>query len=160
MSTNWETTDLLKSPMEICWQFDYEIHIDKLQNLYKKSKRMMWDSDVDIDWSRDIDPSKPLVGGQRLEFEKIPVLAKLSDAQKELFTAESTAHLLSQFLHGEQGALMTAAALTHAVPDYEGKLYAAAQTMDEARHVEVYERYIRKLGTSIRSRRGSRRPST
>jgi hypothetical protein len=31
------------------------------------------------------------------------------------------------------------------VPDYEGKLYAATQTMDEARHVEVYERYIRKL---------------
>ena len=73
------------------------------------------------------------------------MLAKLSTSQKELFTAESTAHLLSQFLHGEQGALMTAAALTHAVPDYEGKLYAAAQTMDEARHVEVYDRYIKKL---------------
>src|SRR5208337_1292096 len=50
-----------------------------------------------------------------------------------------------QFLHGEQGALMTAATLTHAVPDYEAKLYGATQTMDEARHVEVYERYIRKL---------------
>jgi hypothetical protein len=145
MSTNWETTDLLKTPMEVCWQFDYEIHIDKLKNLYTKSKRMMWDSDVDIDWSREIDPSKPLVGGQRLEFDKLPVLAKLSKSQKEQFTAESTAQLLSQFLHGEQGALMTAAALTHAVPDYEGKLYAAAQTMDEARHVEVYDRYIKKL---------------
>ncbi len=144
-STNWETTDILKTPMEVCWQFDYEIHMDKLKNLYTKSKRMMWDSDVDIDWSREIDPSKPLVGGQRLEFDKIPVLAKLSPSQKEQFTAESTAHLLSQFLHGEQGALMTAAALTHAVPDYEGKLYAATQTMDEARHVEVYDRYIKKL---------------
>ena len=40
---------------------------------------------------------------------------------------------------------MTAAALTHAVPDYDAKLYSASQTMDEARHVEVYERYIRKL---------------
>ena len=145
MGTNWETADILRSPMEICWQFDYEIRMDKLKNLYTKSKKMMWDSDVDIDWSLEIDPSKPLVG-QRLEFAKIPVFAKLSDAQKERFTAESTAHLLSQFLHGEQGALMTAAALTHAVPDYEGKLYAAAQTMDEARHVEVYERYIKKLG--------------
>jgi len=25
MSTNWETTDVLETPMEICWQFDYEI---------------------------------------------------------------------------------------------------------------------------------------
>ncbi len=145
MGTNWEQADVLESSMQICWQFDYEIHLDKLQNLYTKSKKMMWDSDVDIDWSLEIDPSKPLVGGDQLEFEKIPLLAKLSASQKELFTAESTAHLLSQFLHGEQGALMTAAVLTHAVPDYEGKLYAAAQTMDEARHVEVYDRYIKKL---------------
>jgi len=145
MGTNWEQADVLESSMQICWQFDYEIHLDKLKNLYTKSKKMMWDSDVDIDWSLEIDPSKPLVGGDQLEFEKIPLLAKLSASQKELFTAESTAHLLSQFLHGEQGALMTAAALTHAVPDYEGKLYAAAQTMDEARHVEVYDRYIKKL---------------
>ncbi|NIR60383.1 MAG: hypothetical protein GWO02_13120, partial [Gammaproteobacteria bacterium] len=57
----------------------------------------------------------------------------------------STAQLLSQFLHGEQGALMTAAALTHAVPDYEAKYYAATQTMDEARHVEVYDRYVHKI---------------
>ena len=145
MGTNWEQADVLESSMQICWQFDYEIHLDKLKNLYTKSKKMMWDSDVDIDWSLEIDPSKPLVGGDQLEFEKIPLLAKLSASQKELFTAESTAHLLSQFLHGEQGALMTAAMLTHAVPDYEGKLYAAAQTMDEARHVEVYDRYIKKL---------------
>ena len=145
MGSNWEEADILEAPMQICWQFDYDIHIDKLKNLYSKSKKMMWDAEVDIDWSREIDPSKPLVGGQRLEFEKIPLLASLSDSQKEQFTAESTAHLLSQFLHGEQGALMTAAALTHAVPDYEGKLYAAAQTMDEARHVEVYDRYIKKL---------------
>ena len=81
--TDWQTTDLLKTPMEVCWQFDYEIHMDKLQNLYTKSKKMMWDSDVDIDWSREIDPSKPLVG-QRLEFAEIGVFAKLSEAQKEL----------------------------------------------------------------------------
>ena len=147
MGTNWEQADILKSPMQICWQFDYEIHIDKLRNLYTKSKKMMWDSDVDIDWSLEIDPSKPLVAGDRREFDKIPVFAKLSDSQKEMFTAESSAHLLSQFLHGEQGALMTAAALTHAVTDYEGKLYAAAQTMDEARHVEVFDRYIKKLAS-------------
>ena len=76
MSTNWETTDILKAPMEICWQFDYEIHIDKLHNLYKKSKRMMWDSDVDIDWTREIVPSKPLVGELGLGLELACILAK------------------------------------------------------------------------------------
>ena len=145
MSTNWETADVLKTPMEVCWQFDYEISIDKLQNLYSKAKRTQWDAEVDIDWERAIDPSKPLIDESQSGFDRLPFLQKLDKKTREEFRAHSSAHLLSQFLHGEQGALMTAAALTHAVPDYEGKLYAATQTMDEARHVEVYQRYIDRL---------------
>ncbi len=145
MSTNWETADVLKTPMEICWQFDYEIGIDKLKNLYSKGKQAQWDAERDIDWERPLDPSKPLVDEGMFAFDKIPFLQKLEKKKLEEFRAHMAAHLLSQFLHGEQGALMTAAALTHAVPDYEGKLYAATQTMDEARHVEVYQTYIDKL---------------
>jgi len=139
------TTDVLETPMEICWQFDYAIGIDKLRNLYAKAKRQQWDAETDVDWSRDIDPSRPLLDESQLGYDRIPFMQRLSPAQRETFTAHASAHRLSQFLHGEQGALMTAAALTHAVPGYEGKLYAATQTMDEARHVEVFERYIRRL---------------
>jgi len=145
VGTNWETADVLKTPMEICWQFDYEIGIDKLRNLYSKSKRAQWDAEQDLDWSIPIDPSRPLIEEDRFGLERLPYFQKLSQTKREAFRAHMTAYQLSQFLHGEQGALMTAAALTHAVPDYEGKLYAATQTMDEARHVEVYERYVRKL---------------
>jgi hypothetical protein len=145
MSTNWDTAEILQTPMEICWQFDYSIDKHKLKNLYSKSKRLQWDAETDLDWSVEIDPSKPIVDGSRNGIDQIPIIKKLSATQREDFTAHSTAHLLSQFLHGEQGALMTAAALTHAVPDYEGKLYAATQTMDEARHVEAYDMYIEKL---------------
>lgn len=145
MPTNWETAEILKTPMDICWQFDYAIGHEKLKNLYSKSKQLQWDAEQDLDWQKEIDPSKPLVDESRNGMDQIPILKQLSPSQRETFTAHSTAHLLSQFLHGEQGALMTAAALTHAVPDYEGKLYAATQTMDEARHVEAYEMYIRKL---------------
>ncbi|MBW2448124.1 MAG: ferritin-like domain-containing protein [Deltaproteobacteria bacterium] len=145
MSTNWETAEALKAPMEICWQFDYEIGIEKLRNLYSKSKQRQWDAEVDIDWSQPVDPSKPIIDEGQFMFDRLSVIKKLSPSKREEFTAHMSCHLLSQFLHGEQGAMMTAAALTHAVPDYEGKLYAATQTMDEARHVEVYERYINKL---------------
>ena len=145
MSTNWETTDVLKTPMEICWQFDYSIRIDKLKNLYAKAKQFQWDAERDIDWDREIDPSKPIIEEERFGLRRIPFFQRLSKTQREDFTAHVAAHRLSQFLHGEQGALMTSAALTHAVPDYEGKLYAATQTMDEARHVEVFQRYVDKL---------------
>jgi len=52
---------------------------------------------------------------------------------------------LSQFLHGEQGALLCCGQLVEAVPDIDGKLYAATQVVDEARHVEVFHRYIQRL---------------
>jgi hypothetical protein len=146
MTTRWETAEVLKSPMEICWQFAYEIDSDKLKALYAKAKKYQWDAEADLDWSYQVDPSRPImeddaVGGVM----RVPLVQKLAAPQRERLLAHLAGHRLSQFLHGEQGALMTAAALTHAVPDYQGKLYAATQTMDEARHVEVYAKYIKKL---------------
>lgn len=142
---DWQVLDTYKTPMDVAWQFDYAIDIEKLRNLYTKAKQNQWDGDTALDWSIEVDPSKPIVGEERFMFHRVPFFQKLSQSQRDSFTAHATAQLLSQFLHGEQGALMTAATLTHAVPDYEAKLYGATQTMDEARHVEVYERYIRKL---------------
>jgi hypothetical protein len=75
----------------------------------------------------------------------MPFFQRLSKTQQETFMAHSTAQMLSQFLHGEQGALMTAATVTHGVPDMKAKYYAATQTMDEARHVEAYDRYVNKI---------------
>jgi hypothetical protein len=145
MSTSWETADVLKSPMEICWQFSYEMSNERLKTLYSKAKRLQWDAEQQIDWTQPIDPSRPLIDEERFGLTQLPFVQRLSKSQQEALRAHVAAYQLSQFLHGEQGALMTAAALTHAVPDYEGKLYAATQTMDEARHVEVYDRYIKKL---------------
>jgi hypothetical protein len=146
MSTAESTTDVFSSPMEICWQFDYAIDIEKLRNLYRKAVKQQWDAETQLDWDIEIDPSRPIVEEERFGFNNIPFFQRLDEKRREAFTANMAAYRLSQFLHGEQGALMTAAALTHAVPDYEGKLYAATQTMDEARHVEVFERYVNKLG--------------
>ena len=54
---------------------------------------------------------------------------------------------LSHFLHGEQGALLATAQIVDATPWMEAKFYGATQVMDEARHVEVFSRYLNeKLG--------------
>lgn len=142
---DWATTESYTTPMEICWNFDYAISVDKLENLYSKAKRLQWDAETEMDWDYEVDPSKPMVNADSHIYFQMPFFKKLSKSQQESFSAHQTCHLLSQFLHGEQGALMTAAAVTHAVPDYDAKLYSATQTMDEARHVEVYEKYINKV---------------
>ncbi len=143
---NPETTQRYHTPLDVCWQFSYEINIDQLRRLYSMAKRQQWDAEVHIDWSRAVDPSADILDTERMPFKETKFWNRLSKSQRETFAANNAAYALSQFLHGEQGALMVAAALTHAVPDYEAKLYVATQTMDEARHVEVFERYIRKIG--------------
>ncbi len=137
--------DIYKNPMSIAWTFDYFLSGDKVEDLYKRAKQDQWNSDELLPWDTEVDPSKPLINDRSDIYHRMPFFAKLSQRQQETFTAHSTAQLLSQFLHGEQGALMTAACVTHSVPDATAKLYAATQTMDEARHVEVYARYCDKI---------------
>ena len=137
--------DIYQNPMNIAWSFDYLLSGDKVEDLYKRAKQQQWDSDTYLPWDTPVDPSKPMINDQTGMYHRMPFFQKLSKSQQETFTAHSTAQLLSQFLHGEQGALMTAACVTHSVPDATAKLYAATQTMDEARHVEVYARYCDKI---------------
>jgi hypothetical protein len=145
----WKVTmtpdDLYRNPMEIAWSFDYALGADKVAELYKRAKQSQWDSDETLPWDTKVDPSSPLIADRASLYHQMPFFKKLSKSQQETFTAHSTAQLLSQFLHGEQGALMTAACVTHSVPDAKAKLYAATQTMDEARHVEVYSKYCDKI---------------
>jgi len=147
--SDWKVTmnpdDLYKNPMNIAWTFDYIMSGDKVEDLYKRAKQNQWDSDELLPWDTVVDPSKPLINARSDVYHRMPFFQKLSKSQQETFTAHSTAQLLSQFLHGEQGALMTAACVTHSVPDATAKMYAATQTMDEARHVEVYAKYCDKI---------------
>ncbi len=144
VATEASTLHTYQSPMSVTWNFDYESPIAKLDDLYRRAKQNQWNAD-DLEWDTPIDPSSPLVSGNQLDYARMPFFARLSRSQQETFAAHSTAQLLSQFLHGEQGAVLTASAITHAVPDMKARYYAATQTMDEARHVEAYDRYVNKI---------------
>ena len=137
-------SDTYETLMQVAWNFDYQGAVAKLDDLYNRAKENQWNA-ADLEWDRSIDPSNPIVASGNSDYSGMPFFEKLSQTQRETFTAHATAQLLSQFLHGEQGALLTAATVAHGVPDMKAKYYAATQTMDEARHVEAYERYVNKL---------------
>src|SRR6516165_3243011 len=138
-------TEKMRLPIEASWDWSCEVEQDKIGDLYAKAKRDQWDADVAIDWSTPVDPGGKILDGERMAFLQLGFFKKLDKKQIEIFNAHYSAWILSQLLHGEQGALMVAGALVAAVPDYDAKLYVASQAMDEARHVEVFGRYIRKL---------------
>jgi hypothetical protein len=136
-----------ETAMEVVFQWNYDPEVDELRNLYTKAAEAQWVGARDIDWDRPIDLVKfsttPLGAG--LPIEKTSYWRSLSQDTVVELTRRTASFRLSQFLHGEQGALMVAAQLVNAVPHTDAKFYAATQTMDEARHVEVFSRYIEKL---------------
>jgi len=137
-------SDTYEALMQVAWNFDYQGQIAKIDDLYQRAKDNQWDA-AKLDWDTPIDPASPIIAPEHSQYARMPFFQRLSPAQQETFSAHSTAQLLSQFLHGEQGALLTAATVAHGVPDMAAKWYAATQTMDEARHVEAYDRYVNKI---------------
>jgi hypothetical protein len=139
----------LETAMRVIYQWNYDAEIEELRRLYVKAAEAQWVSERDLDWDRPIDlerfASTPL--GLSLPVERTSYWKAMPEDLRWTLTKSTAAFRLSNFLHGEQGALMVAAQLVNAVPHTDAKFYAATQTMDEARHVEVFARYIEKLDT-------------
>ncbi|MBW8482971.1 ferritin-like domain-containing protein [Actinomadura parmotrematis] len=128
--------------------WEYDAGRDRLLNLYQKGKDKQWDAQKRIDWDLEVDPNN--VAGLPEEFNPLvgsPIWDKMSQQDRDEFGRHQGAWLFSQFLHGEQGALNVSARIVQSVPDLDSKFYAATQTMDEARHVELYAKFVHeKIG--------------
>jgi rubrerythrin len=140
-------TDGVRTAFDAVYNWNYDSEIEELRTLYANALERQWISLRDLDWQREIDQeafsNTFSLGGlpvQETEFWK-----SLSTEARWQISRRSAAFMLSNFLHGEQGALMVAAQLVNAVPHMDAKFYASTQTLDEARHVEAFAAYIRKL---------------
>ena len=136
--------EIFETPLTGAYNWDYLAADRKIERLYRLGKRLNWDAEVDLSWE------------EAFGHDRFPIAPELSpmvgfgpyealDAEGRLdFSWHHYAWTLSQFLHGEQGALLVASQLVSCAPTHEAKTYAASQTFDEARHVEVFSRYLRE----------------
>jgi hypothetical protein len=123
----------------------YALDAEKLESLYSKSKRHQWNAELDVRW-REFDPESEILDPRRDFLSRLRCVQELpQETQRRLFR-EAATFTISQILHGEQAALMVCGQLVNAVPDLDGKFAAAVQVMDEARHVEVFARYLDRVG--------------
>ena len=133
----------IASPSTTLFDFNYTGGREQLLRLYDKGTRRQWIGSDRLDWSLDVDLDNP-VG---LPDDINPLFGtewwdKMDDARKGEVRRHFEAWRFSQFMHGEQGALICTAKIVQTVPDIDSKFYAATQVIDEARHVEVYSRYL------------------
>ncbi len=127
-----------------------------LDKLYEKAKVSMWNGETDLPWDTEVDQEAIVIanaaqnnggnGAGALGLADFDVTGtpfeKWDEAQWMRLGIESQNWMLSQFMHGEQGALICTAKIVETVPWIDAKYYASTQVMDEARHVEVFAKYL------------------
>jgi len=149
-----EVLHAVKSDAETIFTWDYSLARPHLRKLYEKAKTGQWNGSIDIPWETPVDIEKTIAADQEVlgkgvdpEWYSGTPLERWGDKEWLEFGIQGRKWMLSQFLHGEQGALICTAKITETVPWYDAKLYASTQVVDEARHVEVFARYLdEKLG--------------
>ncbi len=151
--TNTDVNELVhhvKDNADCIFTWDYEKgRRPALNKLYEKAKTSQWNGSTDLPWDTEVDQEAVVIanaeangmlaGGVDLGGT---VFEKWDEAQWLQLGIESQNWMLSQFMHGEQGALVCTAKIVETVPWIDAKYYASTQVMDEARHVEVFARYL------------------
>jgi len=137
-------------PAEFTWDYEKGKR-PKLDKLYEKAKKAQWNAQTDLPWEIEVDQEKIVKANQEndpnaLHWAQVDLsgtaLEKWNDKDWLYFGCQNQNWLLSQFMHGEQGALLCTAKIVETVPWIDAKYYAATQVVDEARHVEVFSKYL------------------
>jgi hypothetical protein len=126
---------------DIQFNWEYDDGSAALLELYEKGKKQQWNASTRLDWSLELNPDNPM----ELKDEAISIYDTdywRRMTEKERSWLRRNLQAISQFTHGEQGALIATAKIVATVPDMNAKFYAATQVMDEARHVEAYKRLL------------------
>ena len=149
-----EVEHIVKDNADAIFTWDYSLARPQLRKLYEKAKVGQWNATTDLPWDLEVDLEQVVSADQAAQQSGFTpdhyvgtAVEKWGPKEWLEFGIDQRRWTLSQFLHGEQGALLCTAKITETVPWYDAKLYASTQVVDEARHVEVFARYLdEKLG--------------
>jgi hypothetical protein len=134
--------ETIESLLDVTYTWGYQETRQKLRDLYDKAVRAQWISDDVLPWNTDVDLSRPQGPEELMPLFGSDIYRRMTAKERNDINVETFAWTMSQFMHGEQGALLATAQLVDSVDNLDSKLYAASQVVDEARHVDVYNRYV------------------
>lgn len=139
-----DIVEVFKTPLHGAYNWDYTEADNRIKRLYELGKQLNWNGSEDLDWSQTYPHDKPAILDEYNSLQGYPPYEAMSEKEKIECSWLQQTQSLSNFLHGEQGALLVASQLVSCAPTYNAKLYAASQAFDEARHVEVFNRYLQQ----------------
>jgi hypothetical protein len=134
--------ETILTSFDTSYAWNYGSVKEGLRDLYEKAKRDQWNATTQLAWDTPVDPEGEIIPQVINPLADYAPYRKLDEKERAHLRHAQISLQLSQFLHGEQGALIVASQLVGGVPWIDAKYYAGTQTMDEARHVEVFSRYL------------------
>ena len=140
-----DIVEIFQTPLTGSYNWDYTDADNRLKKLYELGKKLNWNATMDLDWSNEhYSHSDWATTPEHQQLAGFKPYDDLSEEKKIEVSWHLLGSSLSQIVHGEQGALLVASQLVSCAPTYNAKLYAASQTFDEARHVEVFNKYLQE----------------
>ena len=141
-----DVVEIFQTPLTGTYNWDYTVQDNRVKKLYELGKQLNWNAETDVDWT----PEFKEITDEEFDFEnnqwsEHPVYKTWDTEKRKEFIKDLNAWSISQFLHGEQGALLVASQLASCAPTFNAKLYAASQTFDEARHVTFGVNYLEEF---------------
>jgi hypothetical protein len=143
------STYAVPQDFDVNFNWDYDDGRAAMMGLYRKGVEMQWNAETRIDWTQELDEDNPeQLPEEMLPISGMPEYERMSRQEKAKVRRHFQGWQISQFMQGEQGALICAAKIVTQVPDVDSKFYASTQVIDEARHVESYKRLLEKFGVA------------
>jgi len=135
-------------PVDLHWTWQYKSEAEDLRRLYEKGKAGQWDAQTDLDWSIPFTKDDWNLNLEASMLANVVLLSGGDEATQKAAMFDEIGYQLSQLLHGEQAALQLCGQLTNVCESMDQKFYAASQVIDEARHIEVFAKFVsEKIGT-------------
>jgi hypothetical protein len=135
-------------PLELRWSWEYGSAVAELRKLYEKGKVNQWNAELDVDWDAAYSNDDWVLAPEGSLLAQVCAMQGKDEATQKAAAFDEVAYLISQLLHGEQAALQLCGQLTNVCEKMDEKWYASSQVIDEARHIEVFSKFLqRKAGT-------------
>ena len=138
----------IEVPVDLHWTWEYGSEVSELRRLYEKGKEGQWNAETDIDWSPEVTNDEWIMNPEASALAQLCKMMGANEATQKAAAFDEVAYTISQLMHGEQAALQLCGQLTNVCDKMDQKFYAASQVIDEARHIEVFAKFLqRKMGT-------------
>ncbi len=134
----------IPSSFDTVFAYDYAVAEADMRRLYENAKRDQWNASRDIPWDTPETSDGRVIADELIDAYGSPLWARLGEKERVELNRRVAAWRLSVLMHGEQGALLACSQLVDIVTGADQKFFQATQVMDEARHNEVLDRYLRE----------------